>query len=92
MVICTILHGFSEWRQPTRIPTRSHTLTVGSLHGSDMVLTAAYDEQFHSLCWFQLCLGRISKKWSRVVSLYVKQENGPKVDEINWSPMIITIL
>jgi hypothetical protein len=36
----------------------------------DMILTAAYTEQFHSIWWFQFTLGRVSTHWSAAVALY----------------------
>jgi hypothetical protein len=92
IVVCTILHGFSDWLLGHRQSSRSHALTVGSLHGSDMLLTTAYTEQFHSIGWFQFCLGRISKKWSQAVHMYVKQGTGKDIDQAYWSSMLINII
>jgi hypothetical protein len=91
IVICTILHGFSDWLLGQQ-SSRSQALTVGSLRGSDMLLTTAYTEQFHSIGWFQLCLGRISKKWSKAVHMYVKQDTGKDIDQAYWSSMLINII
>ncbi len=86
-----ILHGFSDWLNPNCTSLQSRAPTVGSLCGSDIVLTSAYTEQCRSLSWFQLCLGRVSKKWAMAVNLYVKQDNRT-FDQDYWSSMLITIL
>jgi hypothetical protein len=65
IVTQTILQGFHLLITPPS--TRSRAPTVGSLAGPDILLTAAYQEQFHTLSWYQCCLGRITsngnKQW-----------------------------
>ena len=34
----------------------------------DMILTAAYTEQYHSIGWFQFTLGRVSKLWLAAIT------------------------
>jgi hypothetical protein len=63
-----IMNGFKDWIDPPS--GRSRAPTYGSLHGPDVLLTSVYYEQYHQLGWFQMCLGRISKLWSKVVSTY----------------------
>jgi hypothetical protein len=67
-VIHALQKGFHDWLNQTTHCSRAHT--YGSLFGPDILLTSAYYEQYHQLGWFQLCLGRISKTWSKAVSSY----------------------
>lgn len=43
---------------------------MGSLDQADVHLLAAFHKQYHTLGWFQLCLGRISTLWASVVHRY----------------------
>ncbi len=36
-------------------------------------------------------MGRISKKWSKAVHMYVKQDTGKDIDQAYWSSMLINI-
>jgi hypothetical protein len=71
--------------------TRSRATTVGSLAGPDILLTAAYQEQFHTLSWYQCCLGRITSKWQQAVAAYSKQAH-LTMDAANWAPLFIMAL
>jgi hypothetical protein len=64
-VIRSIEHGFTQWELQTEGRVRAPT--VGSLQGTDVVLVSAFHEQYNMIGWFHLCLGRVSKKWSRAI-------------------------
>lgn len=52
---------------------------------------SAYYEQFHTLTWYQLCLGRISLKWSWAVSSY-HASLIPNFDGLHWASTFISIV
>jgi hypothetical protein len=56
-----------------------------------VVLTGAYYEQYYILGWYQLCLGRISKLWSRAVSLY-NASNSILMDTEQWAIYFISLI
>jgi hypothetical protein len=56
------------------------------------VLTSAYAEQFHSIGWYQFCLGHISKKWAKAVAAYHRQATGRALDQECWSSKLIMCL
>jgi len=89
VVLQTILQVFHYWLKP--ITTRSRAPTVGSLAGPDILLTSAYHEQFHTLSWYQCCLGRISCKWRQAVVAYCNQAH-QNMDAANWAPLFIAAL
>ena len=39
-----------------------HAPTVGLLRGPDILLTAAFTEQYHSIGWTHMFMGLLSKK------------------------------
>ncbi len=49
-----------------------HTFTVGSLRGPDVLLSAAFTDQFHSIGWHHLLMGRLSHRWGVAVAMYLK--------------------
>ena len=65
-VVDCIMHGFAAWIHP---PQQSRAPTAGSVCPLDIMLTQAYHEQFYKSGWYQLCLGRISEKWSKIIKL-----------------------
>jgi len=85
----TILQGFNHWLTPPAGCSRAPT--TGSLDGPDVLLTAAYYEQFYELNWFQCCLGRISCKWNKAVSSYWTKE-GKKPESSTWTTKLILAL
>jgi len=54
-VTSTILQGFQHWIHPPN--SRSRAPVTDSLVGADIVLTAAYHEQFYDLGWYHCSLG-----------------------------------
>jgi len=64
---------------------------VGALAGPDILQTSAYQEQFHTLSWYQCCLGRITSKWQYAVAAYYKQAH-LTMDAANWAPLFIMAL
>lgn len=88
-VIQTIIQGFHHWVATP--PGHSHAPTYGSLFCPDMILTGAYFEQFNQLGLFQVCLGRISKLWSRAVSSY-HASTSPVFDTDRWATSFISLL
>ncbi len=89
VVLQTILQVFHHWLNP--ITTQSRVPTVGSLAGPDILLTSAYHEQFHTLSWYQCCLGRISCKWRQAMVTYYNQAH-QNMDAANWAPLFIVAL
>ncbi len=72
-LISAITHGMEMWERSQDNPQlQIHALTVGSLHGSHVLLTAAFTEQFHSLGWHHLLMGRLSKYWGAAVASFRK--------------------
>jgi hypothetical protein len=68
LVISVIMGGFRDWLDPAFQETRrSRPATFGSLRPVDILITQAYTEQFHSIGWYQFCLGRISNRWHKAV-------------------------
>jgi hypothetical protein len=88
-VIKAILQGFCDWITPPANCSRAPT--YGSLNGPDIFVTSAYFEQFHQVSWFQLCLGRISKTWSKVVSAYQASVHST-FNEENWAVNFISLV
>ncbi len=88
-VITAIMKGFHDWFAPTSNHSRSPT--YGSLFGPDILLTSAYYERFYKLSWFQLCLGRISLKWSQAVHSY-HSSTSPMFDANRWAAKFIFCL
>jgi hypothetical protein len=82
----SILHGFHCWSNEV---SSSHpcSLVAGSTRSPDIVLTSAFHEQYHTLSWFQFCLGRISKKWAAPARGYM-----PSIDAPLWSSLLVSIL
>jgi hypothetical protein len=90
-VISAILHGTTMWvRLQTEADLQVHAQTVGSLRGPDMLLTAAFTEQFQSIGWNQFLLGRLSSRWGRSVQSYLKSTDPtyPKT----WTAQVISFL
>jgi hypothetical protein len=85
-LIETILPGFYCWCGP-QPNTSAQALVAGSVHPSDFLLTSAFYDQFHQLHWFQLCLSRISQKWSLAIIAYQ-----PTIDAPYWASLFVSIL
>jgi len=70
-MVIALLHGITQWT--TEVPiAQVRALTMESLQASNVVLTSAFAEQYHSIGWLQLLLGRISKKWELAYTHYIK--------------------
>ena len=63
---------------------------TGSLVGADIVLTAAYHEQFYDLGWYHCSLGQISKKWHQAVEEYNRRDN-LSLDSSSWASSLIQL-
>jgi hypothetical protein len=82
-IIDALLHGVQKWT--TEVPSNQvRSLTMGSLKASDVVLTSAFTEQFHTIGWLQLMLGRLSKKWEMAYTHY-KSIPSAQFYKNNWS-------
>jgi hypothetical protein len=91
LVISTIIHGITMWvRHQTEEDLRVHAPTVGSLRGPDVLLTAAFTEQFQSIGWYHFLLGRLSSYWGKEAAAYAKTKDPsyPKV----WMAQFISIV
>jgi hypothetical protein len=72
-VIEAMIYGMTLWVcHQTESELHVHTPTVGSLHGPDVLLTAALTEQYQSIGWYNFLLGRISVCWGKAVAMYNK--------------------
>jgi hypothetical protein len=75
-MIRMILYGFSQWLDPL-LSSSSKSLTYGSVHLLDMILTAAYTEQFSRLGCFQFTLGWLSRQWFNALCLHTQNSTRP---------------
>jgi hypothetical protein len=85
-VVITIMHGFRVWLTPMSLTSRA--ATVGSLKGQDILLTTAYHEQLHSIGWYQLSLGRVSKYWMATIKYY-RDQGSVHMDPEYWTSLFI---
>jgi hypothetical protein len=68
-VIEALCHGTNMWLHRQTDPDYVvRALTAGSHKGTDMLLTMAFNEQFHTIGWHNLFYGRLSILWGRAVS------------------------
>jgi hypothetical protein len=90
-VISTIVHGITMWvRHQTEEDLRVHALMVGSLRGPEVLLTAAFTEQFQSIGWYHFLLGCLISYWGKVAAAYTKTKDPsyPKV----WMAQVISMV
>jgi len=80
------MHGFQVWLTPSNSTSRAPT--AGSLKGQDILLTTAYHEQLHSIGWYQLSLGRVSKYWLATFKYYHNQ-GSVHMDPEYWTSLFI---
>jgi hypothetical protein len=59
LILNTLQHGFQCWQSQS---ASAHAPTSGQLGALETILATALQEQFHSICWHQMCLGYLSKK------------------------------
>lgn len=86
-IIDALLHGIQKWT--TEVPSNQvRSLTIGSLKAGDVVLTSAFTEQFHTIGWLQLLLGRLSNKWELAYTHY-KGISSHQSYKTNWSTSFI---
>ena len=87
-----IIYGIKMWinNQNTE-QSSAHAPTVGSLRGPDVLLTAAFTEQYHSIGWYHMFMGRLGKKWSVAVALYRNVPNDYQSCTI-WTTQATTFL
>jgi len=90
-VIQVIMGGFKDWLDP-HFPAgaRSRPGTFGSILPADVLLTQAYSDQYHTIGWYQFCLGRISKLWHRAVQAYLPRTQ--KHQPLPWGSNLVTAL
>jgi hypothetical protein len=86
-LISAITHGMEMWERSQDI----HALTVGSLHGSHVLLTAAFTEQFHSIGWHHLLMGRLNKYWGAAVASFREDPKDASIP-LCWTAQAITFL
>ncbi len=91
-VIDAINHGIQMWIGTQTDPQlQVHALTVGSLKGPDVLLTAAFTEQFKSIGWDHFLMGRLSRWWGLAVALYNKQPNAT-LYQTSWTAQTVKFL
>jgi len=90
-VIKVIMEGFSDWMDP-QFPAarRSRPSTFGSLNPTDILLTQAYSDQYHTIGWFQFCLGRVSKLWHRAVQAQLPKSQPYRPNQ--WGSNLVSAL
>jgi hypothetical protein len=85
-----LTHGMNKWNLSTD-PIHLRALTAGSLHAGDTLLKTAFKEQFSTIGWYQMLLGRISVKWGKAYAAYVGSSCTTQ-QQISWSSLLITLL
>jgi hypothetical protein len=85
-IVKSISHGFHYWHGDHTV-SHPRALVAGSLHPADILLTSAFYEQFHTITWYQFCLGCISRQWGTAANTY-----GPNLDQSYWSSLVISLL
>ena len=91
-VIAAFVYGMEMWEQSQTNPQlQVHALTVGSLRSSHVLLTAAFTEQFHTIGWQHLLMGRLSKKWGIAVAMLRNDLNNTSVS-LRWTAQTINFL
>ena len=88
-VIESIIHGIKQWVHHQENPaTVLRAPTRGSINGPDILLTAAYSSQTRDIGWYQLLMGRISRKWGAAVAMYDKTKHS-SAQQRAWSTQVI---
>ncbi len=90
-MISTVTHGITMWvHHQTEEELRVHAPMVGSLRGPDVLLTAAFTEQFQSIGWYHFLLGHLSSYWGKAAAVYAKTKDPyyPKV----WMAQVTSIV
>jgi hypothetical protein len=87
-VIDAILHGITSWLEFPNGDQRIRAPTVGSLKAADVILTAAFQEQYHTIGWFQLHLGRLSNKWEQALVAYSTRAGTTSMHH-QWTTQVI---
>jgi hypothetical protein len=83
-VIAAMTHGMHMWeRFQTNLHLRIHALTVGSLRGPPVLLTAAFTDQFHSIGWQHLLMDRLSKHGGAAVAMFRKEPNNTYANKVD---------
>jgi hypothetical protein len=91
VVTSAIIHGITMWiRQQTEAEVSIHAPTVGSLRGTDVLVTAAFTEQHQSIGWFHLLLGRFSSRWGQAVSVHDRSTD-PSYHKL-WTAQAISFI
>lgn len=91
-VIDAIKYGMLQWIAGQQGEhTTVHALTAGSLRGPDISLTMAFTDQFHTIGWYHLLMGRLSIKWGKAVALYHKAPPGSNIPK-TWTTQAISQL
>jgi len=86
-----MLGGFRDWLDPNfKSDRRSSPSTFGSVRPDDMLITAAYTHQFHTLGWYNFCLGRISSKWHEAVRACLTPRT--PFHHLQWGSLLISAL
>jgi hypothetical protein len=83
------LHGFRDWLDPSFAQLQcSRPPSFGSLFPVKVLITQAYAELFHTIGWFQLCLGRISRKLHEVHKACLPPAR--PYDSVCWGAQLIS--
>jgi hypothetical protein len=90
-VVDALSHGTTMWlKRQIDSDCTVRASTVGSIKGTDILLTMAFNEQFHKIGWHNLFNGRISKLWGRAVLQLTKSSYSSL--STTWSAQTILYL
>ena len=91
-VIDALIHGIKMWETtPTNSNVNVRALTVGSLRAPDVLLTAAFTDQWASIGWDHCFMGRLSHRWGAAVALYHKVPCDSTL-QLTWTAQTIHFL
>ncbi len=88
-LIKMICHGITWWLSQSDRPVQAPT--EEQLGSSAAILTMAFIKQHHSIGWFHLFLGGLSKKWRQVYQLLIPTSPFPEAGQ-HWGVMFISNL
>jgi hypothetical protein len=90
-VVEALSHGTTMWLRRQIDPYCAvRALTAGTLKGTDMLLTMAFNKQFHTIGWRNLFQGRISILWGHAVLQITKSSYSSL--STTWSAQTILYL
>jgi hypothetical protein len=68
----------------------SRPSTFGSLCPTNILLTQAYSDQYHTIGWYQFCLGCIGKRWHTAVQALLPRSQPHQ--QLQWGSDLVYAL